>query len=131
MKKFFVLVACLFAVGQARARSIECNGVVYQSKTSLTSVEPEVFKEYGMDADLYMTINQSFNPARPLYVDLQKIDEKDTAASLELTYAWCPKTASLFKCGAIRVLKIDKQTGDAQFFNNHERFTFCGVIKAT
>ena len=120
MRNIFVAAALTLSSGHVYARSINCDGVVYQGKTSISTEEPAVFKQYGLDADLYMIVAQPSGNSLP--IDLQKLSETETATSLQLTYVWCPKaTQTAAWCGkAIRVLEINKSTGDAQFYNQQE-----------
>lgn len=120
MKNSILLAALILCGSQAHARSIECTGVVYQGETSISTDQPSEFKQYGLDADLYVTV--AHQSGQPLYIDLQKLNESETASTLELTYVWCPKaTPTAGWCGkAVRVLQIDKASGGAQFFNRQE-----------
>lgn len=105
----------------ASINSILCNGIVYNGKSEISTTQPEVFKQYGIGADLYVSV--TVPPIKnPVYMDLQKIVENETPATWELTYVWCPKATPVdSSCSrAIRVLKINKQTGAAQFFNQLE-----------
>lgn len=122
MKSNLSVIVFIFAVSTyASVNSIQCGGVVYNGKTEISTSQPDVFKRYGLVADLYLSV--TVPPVKnPVYMDLQKIAENETPNTIETTYVWCPKSTptnpSCFK--AVRVLKINKQTGAAQFFNQLE-----------
>lgn len=116
-----IIIFVSSGISYASINSVHCKGIVYNEKTEISNVQPEIFKTYGLEADLYVTIaNPPFKTS--VYMDLQKIAEVETPSTLELTYLWCPKHTPINpSCSkAIRVLKIDKQTGAAQFFNKLE-----------
>lgn len=122
MKSILSVIVVIFAVSTyGSVNSIQCSGVVYNGKAEISTSQPEAFKRYGLLADLYLSVTAP--PVKnPVYMDLQKIAENDTPSALEITYVWCPRsTPTNPSCSkAVRVLKINKQTGAAQFFNRLE-----------
>lgn len=124
--KLYLFFAVLTFGLQAQARTITCDGVIYNKSSALMTKPLSPYDQWNLQADLFAVIDKdvrrdTVTPGviHAVLMDLQQISESESGNSVVLKYVWCPAAIKgTPACGnAVRTLKIDKTTTRAEFFN--------------